>query len=427
MSQKMMNSLSGQVAALTFGSTALSIVIIATSVMWVFDRSLDTQFDNHLSAYSDLLVSGLRVKGTSVRLDDRAADVLQTLPRHWQINLPDGAIIQSQFLRMPFPLQAIQGGTRLTHNDNGTVLMAYQYAIDMPNDRRVWVTFGLEKHIAEAYKRALKDSFGQYVYAILIGISVFLCVIGFLIVLSVTRPLRRVTRSLAAVQSGRTARIEGAYPTEIAAVIHQANQLLIYAQGVMGRHRTFSANVGHALKTPLTVIRNETDSIVIKERVDDMLNIIERNLARIQTSGEMPDVFVQTPVKSIFERVIKGYTKIYDKHVRLICSDEAVFILDEADTFEVAGNLIENALKYADSNVKIVVSETGFTVEDDGPGIPEANRKAVMARGVRLDQAHQGSGIGLAITREVIELYGGTLRLSASDLGGLKVTVNFNQ
>jgi signal transduction histidine kinase len=61
-----------------------------------------------------------------------------------------------------------------------------------------------------------------------------------------------------------------------------------------------------------------------------------------------------------------------------------------------------------------------LTVEDDGPGVPEDDRKAALKRGGRLDETKPGSGLGLSIVTEIAELYGGELRLSDSELGGLK-------
>ncbi|MEO8225747.1 MAG: ATP-binding protein, partial [Gammaproteobacteria bacterium] len=66
------------------------------------------------------------------------------------------------------------------------------------------------------------------------------------------------------------------------------------------------------------------------------------------------------------------------------------------------------------------------TVADDGPGIPEDQTEAVLDRGIRADQRGDvpGQGIGLAVVREIVGLYGGTLRLGRSSLGGAEITVH---
>ena len=92
------------------------------------------------------------------------------------------------------------------------------------------------------------------------------------------------------------------------------------------------------------------------------------------------------------------------------------------------GNLIENAAKYGGGSVFVTVGAPGghkrgfveVMVEDDGPGIPEADRTRIFDRGVRLDSGKPGTGLGLAIVRDVAEIYGGSVGLEESeDLGGL--------
>jgi signal transduction histidine kinase len=89
------------------------------------------------------------------------------------------------------------------------------------------------------------------------------------------------------------------------------------------------------------------------------------------------------------------------------------------------GNLLDNACKWSRSRVEVRSADGGdailLTVEDDGAGIEEKSRELVLKRGVRADEAAPGSGFGLAIVRDLAELYGGTLSLASSALGGLRV------
>jgi signal transduction histidine kinase len=97
------------------------------------------------------------------------------------------------------------------------------------------------------------------------------------------------------------------------------------------------------------------------------------------------------------------------------------------------GNLIENAAKYGGGSVFVTIDpeddsaegragECLIWVEDDGPGIPEAERIRIFDRGARLDTGKPGTGLGLGIVRDVAEIYGGSVTLGTSeDLGGLLV------
>jgi signal transduction histidine kinase len=93
------------------------------------------------------------------------------------------------------------------------------------------------------------------------------------------------------------------------------------------------------------------------------------------------------------------------------------------DLDEMLGNLLDNACKWGKTRVTLAATlEAGLvvlTVDDDGPGLDSAMHQKVLQRGVRADEAAPGSGFGLAIVRELAELYGGTISLSDSSMGGL--------
>ena len=105
----------------------------------------------------------------------------------------------------------------------------------------------------------------------------------------------------------------------------------------------------------------------------------------------------------------------------------AVIALDAGDLDELAGNLLDNARKWATAKVAVSASvgdrETRLTIEDDGPGIPADEIPQVLARGGRLDEAAPGSGLGLSIVTDILDLYDGRVEMSASALGGLAVHV----
>ena len=97
------------------------------------------------------------------------------------------------------------------------------------------------------------------------------------------------------------------------------------------------------------------------------------------------------------------------------------------DLDEMLGNLLDNACKWTRTRVSVDSEETEgevrIAVDDDGPGLPPAMRQAVLARGVRADEQAPGFGLGLAIVRELAELYGGSISLGESPLGGLRASL----
>src|SRR5690606_1479054 len=102
---------------------------------------------------------------------------------------------------------------------------------------------------------------------------------------------------------------------------------------------------------------------------------------------------------------------------------------EQQDLQEIAGNLLENAINWAERQIRFRVegASDGFAlvVDDDGPGLSEDDIEQALTRGTRLDETRSGSGLGLAIVKELAERYGGTLTLARSPLGGLQARVCF--
>jgi len=111
-------------------------------------------------------------------------------------------------------------------------------------------------------------------------------------------------------------------------------------------------------------------------------------------------------------------------------NSEIWFRGEKADLDEIAGNLLDNACKWAKAAVRITVlpgDDFGFatlTVEDDGPGVKPENYGKALQRGERLDEATPGTGFGLSIVDDLVRAYKGSVALGRSDMGGLKITLN---
>jgi len=94
---------------------------------------------------------------------------------------------------------------------------------------------------------------------------------------------------------------------------------------------------------------------------------------------------------------------------------------------EIFGNLLENACKYGAQRITLKsITKNGLaeiTIDDDGPGFPEGMHDRLLTRGARADTQIEGQGIGLSISRELIEAHGGTLKLADSESGGARVII----
>nr|WP_243450960.1 sensor histidine kinase [Sphingosinicella sp. CPCC 101087] len=244
-------------------------------------------------------------------------------------------------------------------------------------------------------------------------------------------PLRRVRRAIAAIRSGRKSRVEERLPREIEPLTEELNALLEHNEKQAEEARRHAGNLAHALKTPLTVITNAATArspdladTVIREATT-MRRQVDHHLARARAIGRRSSAQARSPVWPALEAVERAVSRLYENvTVDLAGSKAAAVRVERQDLDEMLGNLIENAAKYGGGRVFVTVKTTPdcveVEVEDDGAGIPEAERASIFARGARLDTGKPGTGLGLAIVRDVATIYGGSVELEESeDLGGL--------
>jgi signal transduction histidine kinase len=130
----------------------------------------------------------------------------------------------------------------------------------------------------------------------------------------------------------------------------------------------------------------------------------------------------------------RALTKIYESrglNLQIECPNGVRFLGEKQDFNEMAGNLMDNACKWARSSIIVTVapqepiSQQGektfqLVIEDDGPGLPEELRRVAVKRGRRLDESVPGSGLGLSIVADLSHLYRGSLSLEEAVTGGLR-------
>jgi len=246
-------------------------------------------------------------------------------------------------------------------------------------------------------------------------------------------PLRKIRSAIAAMRTGQQRRVVEPMPIEVTPMVDELNALLDHNEKQAEEARRHAGNLAHALKTPLTVIMNSATA-----KADDLANTVIReagvmrrqvdhHLARARAVGRRGNAHSRARVWQSLQAVERAVGRLYP-HVRIdIDGDkDAVASVERQDLDEMIGNLVENAAKYGGGSVFITVETNDefveLLIEDDGRGIPEAERQRIFDRGVRLDSGKPGTGLGLAIVRDVAEIYEGSVSLEESeDLGGLLV------
>jgi signal transduction histidine kinase len=250
------------------------------------------------------------------------------------------------------------------------------------------------------------------------------------------RPLFALRREVADVRTGKSERLMGAYPTELEPLASELNALVAHNQEVVERQRTHVGNLAHALKTPLSVILTEASqnggdlASVVERQARIMSQQVDHHLRRARAAARTQGLGERTEVGPVIEELARALEMIFrDKvtDIRLDCADDLMFVGERQDLLEMAGNVMENACKWCRKRVRVTAAASAgartFTivVEDDGEGLPPAQRESVLRRGERLDESAPGSGLGLSIVDELARAYSGAIQLGESRLGGLRV------
>ncbi|MFA7604083.1 MAG: HAMP domain-containing sensor histidine kinase [Novosphingobium sp.] len=314
----------------------------------------------------------------------------------------------------------------------GEKLRVMERSIILPgSDTKWWFTVAANRGELDAQIRRVR-SILTYSFIIL-GLGLF--IMAGLQTWYGLNPLRRVRRTIQKMRTTGANRVAEPLPLEVQPLVEELNALLGHTERQAEEARTHAGNLAHALKTPLTVVMNAAtahapdlaDTVIREAAV--MRRQVDHHLARARAVGRRAVGQSRASVWSSAEAVLRAVSRLYENtRFDLDGSRAAMVAVERQDLDEILGNLIENAAKYGGGSVFVTIDvrkDAGpceIWVEDDGAGIPQAERLRIFDRGARLDTGKPGTGLGLAIVRDVVEIYGGSVELGESeDLGGLLV------
>lgn len=250
------------------------------------------------------------------------------------------------------------------------------------------------------------------------------------------RPLRGLQASLAAVRQGQARHVPTEQPLELRGVVDELNALIDQNEVGLENARRHVANLAHGLKTPLAALRVKLDEGghdrdgSLRELTERMDASIRHHLARARAAAPGRPERHATLLRPHVVDLADTLARIHGDRtlaVDLAVAPDLAVVCDPQDLDEMLGNLLDNAWRWATTTITIAATPAGaavvLTITDDGPGLTAAAREAALVAGRRLDERGDGHGFGLSITRELAELYGGTLTLGLADSGGLAVTL----
>ena len=262
------------------------------------------------------------------------------------------------------------------------------------------------------------------------GLSLFLILIQIVALRFVMRPLNRLAKDIHAVESGEVHRLSMDYPNELKPAAENINALVEHEQSQRTRYRNTLQDLAHSLKTPLSVISGliretgleQEQRKAIDSQIERMNNLVVYQLQKAVTAGSSP-ILIKTTINDSLNDLLSALTKVYQEQNIEISNhvpSSTVFYGDANDFMEIMGNLCDNACKYGNGIISVDCQQRGenwlqISVTDNGHGVPDSLVEYIMERGQRLDEQKEGQGIGLAIVKDLVESYKGSLHMNRQE------------
>ncbi len=253
------------------------------------------------------------------------------------------------------------------------------------------------------------------------------------------RPLEAVRRSVTLVRSGDESRIAVDRPTEVMPLVAEVNSLLDAQDAAIEQARRRAADLAHGLKTPLQVLAMDAERLRAKGEVQMATEIDElaagmrrhvgRELSRARLQSWASTIALRTPIAEAVNQIARTLArspKGQAIHFEIDVAADATAAMPPADLTELIGSLLENAVKWAKSEVRVHAANAPdlvLVIEDDGPGVSPELLASLGKRGVRLDETVEGTGLGLAIAIDIVEAYGASIAFGNRETSGFRVTI----
>jgi len=437
----------GSIAASLFWLSAgwLVVALVATGFLLtdLYSRALDTSLSESLDFQVESLTGSLLETGDPTSSAITLSDPRFDRPRsgwYWAIRDANGTLYNLSTSAVGIDMPVLDGerdsrGRRTEVLDDafGTRMRVVERTVTVaPTTYQIVVTGNLSEILD------LVGDFRGQAFIVLGAVGVMLAIMSAIVARFAMRPIDKLSAAIESVREGESVTLGGTYPREIAPLAEEVNELLRSNAQIIERARNQVGNLAHGLKTPIAVLRNEAASkqgtladVVLGES-EKMSTIVATYLERARLAARTSVVGKKADAGMILERLTRVMRKIHPEvSIAFQASDPNLpwFRGDEADLEEMAGNLLDNACKWSKGQVRVALSsergETGamllVQIEDNGAGLSEEDAQKVLRRGVRLDEKTPGTGLGLDIVKELVDVYGGSLELKRAALGGLQV------
>jgi signal transduction histidine kinase len=443
------NSLAFRLFASAAAWTLVVLPVTAILLVSIYRSALERNFDARLNVYMTSLVASSTTGGSRQPQEPAAlGEPIFTIPFsgwYWQVKALDGSdrplyvsdSLLDQQLKLPSQTDVPP--------DKSLIRRAYEPG---PEGQHVRV---LEREIRPAgpnstpYSYAVAgdggeidrdlSEFTRLLIAALGVLGLGLLVATYFQVRYGLSPLGNIRKDLSAIRSGQAEKLEGELPYEIRPLQQELNALIQSNREIVDRARTHVGNLAHALKTPLSVISNEARTqegplaAKVVEQAEVMRTQITHHLDRARVAARSSVIGDVTDVDQVLQGLKRALDRIHEERgldLEVAATPGLKFQGEKQDFEEMVGNLLDNACKWASSQVKASATPAEgkrrfvVVIDDDGPGLTEEQRKKAVKRGQRMDESKPGSGLGLSIVADLAHLYKGRFELEPSPEGGLR-------
>ena len=429
------------------------LTVVFVFLEYLFERHVTRKSEAELGVFVQQIMSSLSFdqEGQSY-LNVPLADPRFGRPYsgyYWQINRGNAVILTSrslwdQSLQVPSAARSF-AGSRISQlsgpDDQPLISMARQVFVkDKDNSSPYTIVAAMNR---EEIAKFL-ESFDNDLKVAMFVLGAVLLFAAWQQISIGLRPLERVRRDINTLRTNAKQSLDGNYPEEIRLLVEEINGLLDGKDEALSVARARAADLAHGLKTPIAILAAESRNLhkkgetVVAQEIDQQINTmnrhVERQLTVARTRGRGGDFAKKINLHNSMSRLI-GTMKQLPNGDRInwkLDIPENIYVdFDQHDFENVFGNILDNARKWSDQAVEINAKSsphvTEIVVRDDGPGVPPEKIDTILQRGSRLDETIQGSGFGLAITGDILDVYGYRLNISSKNNQGLELKILLEQ
>ena len=431
---------------------AIALAVAGFGLEILFERHVQRRAVTELETDIRQLLAGLQVDpGGTITLNRTPADQRYDQPLsglYWQIKSAGNIVRRSRSLwddELALPPDDLPDGGHHVHLIPGlsnAILLAVERKLSV---RRGDKTFILRlaaakdrSEIVDAVKNFRED---LVMALVLLGISLLIA-LWTAINLGLS-PMRKLREALSRLRAGQSKRLTGSYPSEVAPLVVDLNDMLDQQDRSIEQARARAADLAHGLKTPLTALSMlaeemqeqgaRENGLELAQYSARMQRYVERELILARTSSSSHRKSDSTRLNDIVPQMVRTMRRLPRGNQiewKIDLAKDDILRIDDTIVGEILGNLLDNARKWARSTVCVRSSaEAGrhvITIVDDGPGVAADKLNDIDERGGRLDSRRDSTGLGLSIVKDILDQLGGRLDVYSPPRGqdtGLEVVV----